>query len=171
MSKEEEIKTPIPSWVGNFPLSPDKKRPTVLRKEKAISFAYGVESEKVLCITYISTNHIQLGEMMIPPGGSFEPPDIHSGHEIYYVLKGEAVVFNPNNGRAFRAKKGEVILIPKLVWHKAFNFCKEELRVLSVIAPLQWKVGETEIPSSFPGKDGSHTFFSPTFSTDITFSH
>lgn len=157
MSKEKGARTPIPCWVGNFPLSPDKKRPTAVRKERAVSFTYGIGLQKVLCITYISTNHIQLGEMIIPPGGHFEPPDIHSGDEVYYILKGEAVVFNPNSGRAFRAEKGEVILIPKLVWHKSCNFGEEELKVLSVIAPLQWKEGETEVPSFFPGKERYYT--------------
>ena len=157
MSKEKETRTPIPSWVGNHPPGRGEKRPILVRRERALSFTYGIGSNRVLCITYISTKNVQLGEMIIPPGGYFEPPDVHSGDEVYYVIEGEVVVFNPKSGRAFQAREGEVILIPKLVWHKSCNFGEEELRVLAIIAPLQWKKGEAEIPSSFLGKEKYYT--------------
>ena len=148
-NSEESI---IPDWVGNYPFPPDKKKPVVMNREKSILFVYGKGLHKVSCTTAISTNHIQTGIMIISPGEYFEPPDIHSGDEVYYVLEGEGAVLNPETGRAFKAREGEVVLIPKGIWHQTFNTGDKNLEVLAFIAPLQWKKGEAHIPSEFTGE-------------------
>lgn len=142
----------IPDWVGNYPFPPDKKRPVLMNREKSILFVYGKGLHKVSCTTAVSTNHIQTGIMIISPGEYFEPPDIHSGDEVYYVLNGECAVLNPGTGRAFKAKEGEVVLIPKGIWHQTFNIGDKKLEVLAFIAPLQWKKGDVHIPSDFAGE-------------------
>lgn len=142
----------IPEWVGNYPFPASKKKPVKIRKSDVLSFLYGIGSHKVLCTTWISTDRIQLGTMIIPGGKYFEPPDIHAGDEVYYIIKGEATVFNPRTGRAFKIKEGETCLIPKGIWHQAFNFGKKTLEVLAFIAPLQWSKDGEKIPTCFPGK-------------------
>lgn len=145
---EESI---IPDWVGNYPFPPEEKKPVVMNRDKSILFVYGKGLHKVSCTTAISTNHIQTGIMLISPGEYFDPPDIHSGDEVYYLLKGEVAVLNPETGRAFKAKQGEVVLIPQGIWHQAFNTGDTNLEVLAFIAPLQWKKGEAHIPAEFTG--------------------
>jgi len=155
--KKNNEKSSVPEWVGRHPFSPDKKKPSLISKEKAVLITYGTGSHKVFCPTYVSTNHINVSHMIIPSGKHFFPPDIHSGDEIYYVEEGEAVVFNPQTGRACKAGEGEVILIPEGTWHETYNFGQRELKVFSIIAPLPWKEGKVEIPSSFPGKEKFYT--------------
>jgi mannose-6-phosphate isomerase-like protein (cupin superfamily) len=142
----------IPSWVGNYPFSPQEKKPVVMDREKSILFVYGKGSHKVSCTTAISTNHIQAGMMVVQPGEYFEPPDIHSGDEVYYILDGEGVVMNPETGRGGKAGKGDVVLIPKGVWHQTFNTDDRNLRALAFIAPLQWQAGQAAVPAEFTGK-------------------
>ena len=148
---QDNKKSLIPHWVGNYPFAAGKKKPVLIDRDKSVLFMYGQE-HKVSCTTAISTNYIQSGIMIIPPGEYFEPPDIHSGDEVYYVLNGEGAVLDPETGRAVKIKKGQVILIPKGIWHQAFNTCDENLEVLAFIAPLQWQKGHAEVPSEFTGE-------------------
>lgn len=142
----------VPQWVGRFPYPPDQKRALVVGNDGAVLFTFGQGQEKVSCIVHISTDLIQIGIMIITPGGTFDPPDIHAGDEVYYINSGEIAVFDPESGRTIRARQGEVVLIPKGIWHQAYNTSSENLEVLAFIAPLQWRAGETEVPSEFAGQ-------------------
>lgn len=84
---------------------------------------------------YLSTDNITVCIMEIGPGGFFNPPDYHPGDEAYFILQGEITQFNPLNGQCIVVPKDNSLLIPKGTMHSAYNFGKETVRVLAVIAP------------------------------------
>jgi len=139
-----------------------------MTREKSILFIYGKGANKVSCTTAISTNRIQSGIMIINPGGFFEPPDIHSGDEIYYILEGQIAILDPATGQTITAEKGEMARIPKGVWHQSFNTGDENLEVLAFIAPLQWQEGDAQIPSEFTGKSAYYQGTAETMPKPIT---
>lgn len=57
---------------------------------------------------------------------------------MYYILNGELTMFNPEKGQTVVLGKGESILMPKGVPHKAYNFTDESAKILYVIAPKIW---------------------------------
>jgi mannose-6-phosphate isomerase-like protein (cupin superfamily) len=147
--KRPARKGTVPPWVGRHPYPPEDKRPVVVGREDAVLFTFGHRQQRVSCTTHISTDLVQAGIMIVPPGGTFDPPDIHAGDEVYYIRTGEIAVFDPATGDVVRARAGEVIWIPKGVWHQSFNTGADVLEVYAFIAPLQWKAGESAVPEHF----------------------
>jgi mannose-6-phosphate isomerase-like protein (cupin superfamily) len=154
VSKDSSKEGSMPSWVGAYPFPPNKKKAVRISRDEAILFSYGRGGDVVSCTTHISTDCIQVGVMIIPPGGTFSPPDIHSGHEIYYIKTGEICVLNPETGLGARASAGDFLWIPKGVWHQAFNVDSDRLEVVAFIAPLQWSEGDAQVPETYSGPSG-----------------
>ena len=65
------------------------------------------------------------------------PPGMHCNEEVYYVVRGEGLILNPDNGNAVKVKHGDSVLIPRDTLHQVFNFGEEELYVLCFIHK-QW---------------------------------
>ena len=87
-----------------------------------------------------STETMTVGEYQLSPGSHFEPADVHAGDEIYYVMRGEVTMFQPESGQVMQVRKGEGILMPKGCPHIGYNFGEEEARMLYVVAPRIWDV-------------------------------
>ena len=85
-----------------------------------------------------STDRIFSAMYRIPPGGRFEPPDIHEGDEPYYILRGTLTMRNPETKQTVQIHQGEALLIPKGAWHQGYNFTDEDLLILVMIAPQIW---------------------------------
>lgn len=96
-----------------------------------------------------STDNMTVGEYQLAPGTHFEPADVHAGDEIYYVLRGEVTMFQPENGQVVQVSMGEGILMPKDCPHIGFNFGEAEAKMLYVIAPKIWD--ENGPPTEYAG--------------------
>lgn len=121
-----------PHWLGNYPFKQSKRKPRVLKKKgDALLRIFGHEPHDVEVRLHVSTDKITCAEFRVQPGGYFDPPDIHSGPEIYYVLKGKATIFNPKTGFVCQADQGDFAFIREGQWHQTFNFCDEELQILT----------------------------------------
>lgn len=138
----------VPEWMGNFPFPPDKKRPVVMNRERAIKIAYGEGERPVSVIVYADTNRLYFSEYTVKPGGWFEPPDIHAGDECYYCLEGTATLFDPVHGEVFELNPGDALLIPKGTWHQGYNFGDKNFRLITMIAPKAW----ADVDVNFTGK-------------------
>ena len=133
-----EGKSAIPPWAGKLPFGPDEKRPVRFKHEDCLTKLYGKEDHKVLTGTYLSTDKLSCSSFRTPPGGYFEPYDIHGGDEVYYVAQGGGVAFNPHTGLAYPLKTGDMLWIPQGVWHQFYNFGPQESYVATAFAPKMW---------------------------------
>jgi len=131
-------KNKIPWWASKYPFPPDKKKPMLIRQENEIYFSYGKGNDIVTCEIFISTDNILLSAMTIPPGQSFQPPDIHTGDEMYYILKGIASVYNPETGQIIDAAVDSVVFIPANCWHLIYNFSEEDTYLCAVLEGQPW---------------------------------
>jgi len=136
---------------GKHPFPPSEKKPTLITRDKIVTFAYGNKPHLDFNWLFVSTDKLHVGIYQIPPGGRFEPSDVHAGDELYYILKGTLTMFNPETGDVHKVSKGEVLLIPKDGWHQGHNFTDEVVTILFAIAPLMWDP-EKGPPLEFPGK-------------------
>ena len=141
-----------PEWFGRIPFEPTKKRPIVLRKESFPTFIYPLTDLRNSDLNWLiaSTDKLFCAIYQIPPGGTFDPPDVHAGDEPYYILQGTLTMLNPETGQVARVSKAEALLIPQGGWHKGYNFENDLLRILVMIAPKIWP--EEGAPDSFPGE-------------------
>lgn len=138
MEDKKEKPSNVPKWMGKHPFPPDKKRPAIINRSKAIEIAYGKGDQPISVTVYVDTDKLYLSEYTVKPGGWFEPPDIHAGDECYYCLEGTATMFDPVHGDVFQLNPGDALLIPKGTWHQAFNFGNKNFRLITVIAPKAW---------------------------------
>jgi len=128
----------IPVWAGRHPFEPHEKRPIVLRPEDGLPRFYGTPPHKIGTYLFLSTNRLSATQFSVPPGGYFEPYDIHGGDEVYYVLCGSALVFNPETGQTYRAEAGDIFYIPLGTWHQTYNVGREMLTIIPAFAPKMW---------------------------------
>jgi mannose-6-phosphate isomerase-like protein (cupin superfamily) len=130
---------------GNHPFPPDKKRPIHIRGELVKHFIYPAERPHFSDINYlyVSTDLLTVGTWQLGPGGTYDPPDLHAGDEVYYVLDGVLTEHNPLLGEFIQVKKGEALLLPMHGYHKGYNFEQGIMRILYVIAPKIW---EDQVP-------------------------
>lgn len=149
--EQRKVRSIVPEWMGNFPFAPDKKRAVVISKDKVLPWIYGRGPNQIIADNYISTDKIYLGDFRVSPGKCFEPPDLHGGDEVYYILEGEASVLDPVKGDVFELKEGDAFLIPKGTWHQTYNFSTKELRILCFIAPKVWLEEDMGTEIEFPG--------------------
>lgn len=151
MSKDKNSEA-VPDWLGNIPFPPDKKRPCLLREEDAKVIFYGSGKEKICATIYCSTDRILFSEWEVPPGQSFQPADIHSGDETYYVLSGELTEVDHTTGQAVQVKEGECIYIPLKTWHNAYNFTDKKLDIIAPAEGGMWVEDDLEQVSDFRWK-------------------
>jgi len=130
---------------GNHPFPPNKKKPLHIRGELIRHFIYPAERPHFsdLNYLYVSTDKLTVGTWQLAPGGHYDPPDLHAGDEVYYVLNGVLTEHNPVIGEFMRVKAGEALLLPMHGYHKGYNFEPGIMRILYVIAPKIW---EDQVP-------------------------
>lgn len=145
----KKIPSGMPDWAGNHPFPPDKKKPVLITKKDEIVTVYGSGREKISPRVFASTDKILMSSWAVPPGQTFQPPDIHSGDELYYVLKGRPTIVNPETGQAVQAKEGDAILIPAKCWHCVYNFTDEEVVIVAIIEGPMWDKSDIEMVSDF----------------------
>ena len=138
---------------GNHPFSPDKKRPIHIRGELIKQFIYPEERPYAsdLNYLYVSTDKLTVGTWQLGPGGTYDPPDLHAGDEVYYVLEGTLTEHNPVLGEFTNVNKGEALLLPEGGYHKGYNFSQDIMKILYVIAPKIWL--DQEPPMDFAGEN------------------
>ena len=126
---------------GNHPFPPDRKKPTHIRGELIRHFIYPAERPHFsdLNYLYVSTDKLTVGTWQLGPGGTYDPPDLHAGDEVYYVLEGTLTEHNPLIGEFMECRKGEALLLPMHGYHKGYNFGQGIMRILYVIAPKIWE--------------------------------
>ena len=132
----------MPWWACQYPFKPQEKQPVVLKSVDSIPRVYGRGSKKIPTVLYVSTDLITCAGFSLRPGSVPTPPDIHAGDEVYYVLRGTITIFNPDNGQAFTAEKGDVFWIPWKTWHTPCNLGNESLEVLTFFSPKIWSEDE-----------------------------
>ncbi|NLZ54766.1 MAG: cupin domain-containing protein [Thermoanaerobacteraceae bacterium] len=84
-------------------------------------------SKMLLDDTLSGTKTIQINEGTLKAGCS-TPGDKHEDDEIYYIVKGEAVLYL--DGKAYDVKPGSLAFIPAGVFHSLENKSKTEDLVL-----------------------------------------
>lgn len=126
---------------GNHPFPPDQKRPLHIRGDLIKKFLYPAERPHFsdLNYLYVSTDKLTVGTWQLGPGGTYDPPDLHAGDEVYYVLDGVLTEHNPLLGEFMQVRKGEALLLPMHGYHKGYNFEQGIMRILYVIAPKIWE--------------------------------
>jgi len=137
---------------GNHPFPPDRKRPIHIRGELIRHFIYPAERPHFSDVNYlyVSTDKLTVGTWQLGPGGTYDPPDLHAGDEVYYLLDGTLTEHNPLIGEFMRATKGEALLLPMHGYHKGYNFEQGIMRILYVIAPKIWE--DQVPPMDFAGR-------------------
>lgn len=125
--------------MGRYPFEAKDKKPMLLQKHNYFHYLYPPNNAATSDTNYliVSTDTLLLGIYELPPGGSFDPIDIHPGDEAYYILNGPIVQRNAN-GQFVEAQTGDGMLVPRECWHKAYNFTDQKARVLYFIAPKAW---------------------------------
>jgi gentisate 1,2-dioxygenase len=124
----------------------DELEPMIITEETTSARIYGRERYSVPSYVRVATRDMSLNGFHIPPGGHFEPIDVHAvGDEIYYVTRGVAKVLNPERGVVHTIKPGDTILIPMGVPHQAWNFGDETTEMLVALAPRQWAGSGDEV--------------------------
>ena len=126
-----------------FPFEKGKRRPCVMRDSDLLEFLYTEEYPEMSDLNWLiaSTENMTVGEYQLAPGTHFEPADVHGGDEIYYVIRGQVTMFQPESGQIIEVNEGEGILMPKGCPHAGYNFGEIEARMLYIIAPKMWDNG------------------------------
>lgn len=142
----------VPDWQGRYPYPKDKKRPCVQKQNELLKFLYTETAPETSDLNWViaSTDSMTVGEYQLSPGSHFSPADVHAGDEIYYVLRGEVTMLQPETGQVLRIRKNEGILMPKGTPHIGYNFGETEARMLYVLAPKAWDES-AGIPLEFNG--------------------
>lgn len=148
MGKDEKL-AGLPDWAGNHPFPPDKKKPVLLKKEDEVVTVYGAGREKISPRIFASTDKILMSSWVVPPGQTFEPPDIHSGDEPYYILRGKPTIVNPETGQVIQASAGDAVLIPAKSWHCVYNFTDEDVEIIAIIEGPMWDSEDLEQVTDF----------------------
>ncbi len=139
----------LPDWAENHPFPPDKKRPAVLDPKDDVVTVYGAGREKMSPRIFASTDKILMSMWTVPPGQTFQPPDIHSGDEPYYVLEGTATLVNPETGQCTQAEAGDAVLIPAKCWHTVYNFTTGPVTIVAIIEGPMWDESDIELVSNY----------------------
>jgi mannose-6-phosphate isomerase-like protein (cupin superfamily) len=129
-----------PAYFGNFPFTPSEKKPMLINRETMKMFIYTPEAPHTSDLNWllVSTDKMTVGKYQLAPGSHFDPPDIHAGDEVYYVIRGSITMLNVATGQVVELTKGESILLPMGCVHKAYNFTNDDALILFVIAPRIW---------------------------------
>ncbi|MCD8083384.1 MAG: cupin domain-containing protein, partial [Clostridiales bacterium] len=141
-----------PEWLCSYPFSREEKRPCVMKQSELKQFLYTDEAPETSDLNWLiaSTDDMTVGEYQLAPGTHFSPADVHAGDEIYYVLKGQVTMFQPQTGQVVVVDEGEGILMPKGCPHIGYNFLEQEALMLYAIAPKMWD-DDNAIPTDYVG--------------------
>ncbi len=135
----------------NHPFTEDgrKDRPIYFSQRDVESSVYPADrlASSNLVHMFLSSSELTACIMEIAPGGTFDPPDCHPGDEVYYILEGSVLVFNPASGQSVEAKEREAVIIPKDALHTGYNFHDTSVKALAFIAP---KSLMDEMPQASP---------------------
>lgn len=129
-----------PDYFCNYPFPREKKKPCMQKQSELKKFLYTEEFPETSDLNWLiaSTDSVTVGEYQLAPGSHFEPADVHAGDEIYYVMRGEVTMFQPESGQTLNILEGQGILMPKGCPHIGYNFGETEARMLYAIAPRIW---------------------------------
>ena len=124
-----------------YPFSKEERRPCVMKQDEIVTFLYTEEFPETSDLNWLvaSTENMTVGAYQLSPGSHFSPADVHGGDEIYYVIKGEVTMFQPETGQIIQVREGEGILMPKGCPHIGYNFTEDASKMLYVIAPKMWE--------------------------------
>ena len=136
-------------WAGSHPFPPDKKKPTILDPGNDVVTVYGSGREKISPRIFASTDKILMSVWTVPPGQTFQPPDIHSGDEPYYILEGRPTIVNPETGQCIQAEEGDVVLIPAKCWHTVYNFTDKAATIVAIIEGEPWDEEDAEMVTNY----------------------
>ncbi|MBQ9611771.1 MAG: cupin domain-containing protein [Lachnospiraceae bacterium] len=140
-----------PDYFCNWPKPQGQQVPCIQKQSELRMFLYTEEFPETSDLNWLiaSTENITVGEYQLSPGSHFSPADVHAGDEIYYVMKGEVTMFQPESGQVMVVGEGEGILMPKGCPHIGYNFTEDKSHMLYAIAPKIW--GEDGPPSDYTG--------------------
>lgn len=140
-----------PEWLCNYPQTEGQMRPCGMKQSELMKFLYTETYPETSDLNWLiaSTENMTVGEYQLAPASHFSPADVHAGDEIYYVLKGQVTMFQPESGQVIQVDKGQGILMPKGCPHIGYNFGEGEARMLYVIAPKAWDA--SGIPLDYTG--------------------
>jgi len=118
------------------PIEPEKiAEPQVIRKEDLKAAFFGPDGYRIPTWRAVISDKLHFSAYSIPPGGRYEPPDVHYGDEVYYILKGTLTMLNPETGEVLEVHAGEALWIPAGTWHQGHNFREEDVYAVLVMAP------------------------------------
>ncbi|MEE8886576.1 MAG: cupin domain-containing protein [Eubacteriales bacterium] len=131
----------VKPYFQKYPAPKGQRKPCIQKSSDLVQFLYTEEFPETSDLNWLiaSTETMTVGEYQLSPGSHFEPADVHAGDEIYYVLKGQVTMFQPETGQVVEVNEGEGILMPKGAPHMGYNFQQEEAKMLFVIAPKMWE--------------------------------
>jgi quercetin dioxygenase-like cupin family protein len=88
---------------------------------------------------YVSSDKIHQLVFGLLPGAMFRHSEayrtVFGADEVLYVLSGEMLLANPENGEVHLALPGEAVFFRRDTWHHAMSCGAEPLRVLEYFAP------------------------------------
>ena len=130
---------------GSYPFPPDQKKPIHIRGDLIKHFIYPAERPHFSDVNYlfVSTDKLTVGTWQLGPGGTYDPPDLHAGDEVYYILDGTLTEHNPLLGEFMQVKKGEALLLAPAWVSQGLQLREGIMRALYVIAPKIW---EDQVP-------------------------
>ena len=128
----------VPHHHGRFPFPPEEKIPAVIRPDMKAPRVYGHGDTLITTCTHVSTDRIHVCTFTVLPGKYFDPPDVHVGDEVYYLLKGNVHMLNPESGEVLAIEEGDFFYIPAGTWHQVYNYGKIEAVFINWIAPQLW---------------------------------
>jgi len=107
----------------------------IVRGDDAVSFMEGSE----YCKKYIATGKITFGISKIPVAtrGTKDPGHVNS-QEVFYVIRGNVLIYVEESGNYYELKEGDVALINEGVSHTLVN-------VGDIPAVLSWSMSPSEI--------------------------
>ena len=132
------MKKTVPWWACQYPFKPDERRPTVLRADDSLARTYGRGSDRIPTRLHLSTELLTCTQFALMPGSVINPPDIHSGDEVYFVTRGTLTIFNPDTGQTFVARPHCAFWIPWGTWHTTCNLGPGPAEALSFFSPEIW---------------------------------
>lgn len=131
----------VKPYFAKYPAPKGERKPCIQKQSDLVQFLYTEEFPETSDLNWLiaSTETMTVGEYQLSPGSHFEPADVHAGDEIYYVMKGQVTMFQPETGQVVVVDEGQGILMPKGCPHMGYNFGEQEAMMLYVIAPKMWE--------------------------------